>query len=376
MAEPSERGRMELALLRSSWVPLLLDGLTEQHGFAPFVEALSADIGCAAGLTTQVVPPAESRQFWAGLPQELGPEHAVSPLWEDPWELGAIALQSPLVPHEHLEKTAFCRAICRPRKLHPRVVRVGEPSAFVALALLEPDERESDARPVLDALVPHLSRVARLMGLLRKATPTPSVQPATQVDPLLLSHPVFWVDDDRNVLAHNPAAKRLLREDGALETHDGQLWAGRTHTAQLARLVASTEPNMPRALRLMDAEGAEQLVVMTAHPNGVGSLVHVLDRGLKWLPPAELLEQLFQLTPAESRVALGVASGKAPRALAEELDISVNTARVHVQRVLSKTSSPRQADLASLLVQLGALTELSRARPPLQAPGSSADSTE
>ena len=65
-----------------------------------------------------------------------------------------------------------------------------------------------------------------------------------------------------------------------------------------------------------------------------------------------------------------------PLSLAEELDISLNTARVHVQRVLSKTSSPRQADLASLLVQLGALTELSRARPPRQAPGSSADPTE
>jgi DNA-binding CsgD family transcriptional regulator len=106
----------------------------------------------------------------------------------------------------------------------------------------------------------------------------------------------------------------------------------------------------------MDAQGAERLVVVTVHPASGDALIHVLERGLCWLPPRPLLEQLFQLTPAESRVALAIAEGKNPRALAEELDISLNTARVHVQRVLSKTSSPRQAELALLVVQLGALT--------------------
>ena len=73
--------------------------------------------------------------------------------------------------------------------------------------------------------------------------------------------------------------------------------------------------------------------------------------------PAELLQSLFDLTPAESRLARGLAEGEPIDAIAKRARISRNTARSHLQRVLSKTGCRRQAELVSLL---GGLSPLGR----------------
>ena len=65
--------------------------------------------------------------------------------------------------------------------------------------------------------------------------------------------------------------------------------------------------------------------------------------------PVELLQSLFDLTPAESRLARSVAEGEPIDAIARRAQISRNTARSHLQRVLSKTGCRRQAELVSLL---------------------------
>ncbi|WP_417623022.1 helix-turn-helix transcriptional regulator [Parasphingorhabdus sp.] len=51
------------------------------------------------------------------------------------------------------------------------------------------------------------------------------------------------------------------------------------------------------------------------------------------------------LTPAETRLVDSIAGGLSVPEHAEANDISVNTARVHMQRVLEKTGSKRQTDL-------------------------------
>ena len=73
--------------------------------------------------------------------------------------------------------------------------------------------------------------------------------------------------------------------------------------------------------------------------------------------PVELLQSLFDLTPAESRLARSIAEGEPIEAIAKCSRISRNTARSHLQRVLAKTGCRRQAELASLL---GGLSPLGR----------------
>ena len=58
------------------------------------------------------------------------------------------------------------------------------------------------------------------------------------------------------------------------------------------------------------------------------------------------------LTPAESRVAVLLGTGRSVRDIARELGRSENTVRWTLKNVLSKTNSARQADLVRLLLQL------------------------
>jgi DNA-binding CsgD family transcriptional regulator len=66
-------------------------------------------------------------------------------------------------------------------------------------------------------------------------------------------------------------------------------------------------------------------------------------------PPVELVQSLFDLTPAEARVARGLASGKTVDDIALDGNISPNTIRTHIRAVLEKTGSARQTDVVALL---------------------------
>jgi DNA-binding CsgD family transcriptional regulator len=67
------------------------------------------------------------------------------------------------------------------------------------------------------------------------------------------------------------------------------------------------------------------------------------------IAPARLLADLFDLTPAEARVARGIAAGKTVHDLADEAGLAAGTIRQQLKSVFSKTGVSRQADLVALL---------------------------
>jgi len=66
-------------------------------------------------------------------------------------------------------------------------------------------------------------------------------------------------------------------------------------------------------------------------------------------PPVELIRSLFDLTPAEARVARGLAAGQTVKVMAADSGTSTNTVRTHVNAVLAKTGYSRQSDVVALL---------------------------
>jgi DNA-binding CsgD family transcriptional regulator len=72
-------------------------------------------------------------------------------------------------------------------------------------------------------------------------------------------------------------------------------------------------------------------------------------------PPVELVMSLFDLTPAEARVARGLAAGKTVDDLAGDSGVSPNTVRVQVRGVLEKTGCQRQTDVVALLGGISAV---------------------
>jgi DNA-binding CsgD family transcriptional regulator len=82
--------------------------------------------------------------------------------------------------------------------------------------------------------------------------------------------------------------------------------------------------------------GAEQLLYLTPVIQQAG-------------PPPEILQALFDLSPAEARVAAMIAEGHSVKTIAEQLSVQPNTIRVQLKAVFAKTGTGRQPELVSLL---------------------------
>lgn len=62
------------------------------------------------------------------------------------------------------------------------------------------------------------------------------------------------------------------------------------------------------------------------------------------------MRKLFDLTPAETSLAILLTNGLTLEEAAEELGISKNTARAHLRSIFSKTGVTRQATLVRILL--------------------------
>ena len=71
--------------------------------------------------------------------------------------------------------------------------------------------------------------------------------------------------------------------------------------------------------------------------------------------PVGLVNLLFDLTPAESRVAHELATGRSTDAIALHGGVSINTVRTQVRSILEKTGCKRRVDLVALLSRIAAI---------------------
>lgn len=82
--------------------------------------------------------------------------------------------------------------------------------------------------------------------------------------------------------------------------------------------------------------------------SGIALLIATpVDRSL--VPTAEVLQALFDLTPAEARIARSIVEGKTIEVIALTKGVSRETVRTQVASVLAKTGLNRQAELVALL---------------------------
>ena len=107
------------------------------------------------------------------------------------------------------------------------------------------------------------------------------------------------------------------------------------------------DPNPPAILHLLPLRGDARDVFSRAH--GL-VLVNVVDRKLS--PSAEMLQGLFDLTPAEARVARIIAEGLGINAASSQLLLSRETVRTQLKAVFAKTGRTSQSSLAALLARL------------------------
>ncbi len=71
------------------------------------------------------------------------------------------------------------------------------------------------------------------------------------------------------------------------------------------------------------------------------------------LPSEDALRMMYSLTPTEAKVALLLAQGLRPEAIAELLQVSASGVAFHLRNIYAKTGRARQADVVALVLSAG-----------------------
>jgi len=108
--------------------------------------------------------------------------------------------------------------------------------------------------------------------------------------------------------------------------------------------VAATAGQVPMVLHVIPVRGSARDVFSQA-----SALLVVTPVDRSAVPTAEVLQGLFDLTPAEARVARGIGQAETIDTLAVATGVNRETVRSQLKAVLSKTGLSRQQELVSLL---------------------------
>lgn len=209
---------------------------------------------------------------------------------------------------------------------------------------------------ILDRLSPHLRQAARLSERLMQ------LELGLGQRQLLLEQsatPQWLVEANGRVLFCNAAAERHMGERGfPLRLSSDRLVAEQLPSLPgVIRVAAGGSISAPRSAWLRLPRLNTELLVTPFRADN--PLISSCQRPLALVvllenkPRSELLSELFQLSPAESRLAGLIAQGLSPEDCAARLGVSINTVRSQLRALFRKTDTERQAELVSLFTRLG-----------------------
>jgi DNA-binding CsgD family transcriptional regulator len=277
-----------------------------------------------------------------------------------------IVLSDVLSPPDFLA-TRLYREWLQPRGLHHLVAMVVSrgPRHITGLALLRRRRRppfEAGDLRLLERLLPHLQRVAQIEERLLEADRRYEV--ARQVLESVRCSVVLLDGKGRVCGANRRAATLLARRQGIQLDRDRLRAEDPRETAALTGLIAEALTKASRSsggvLALSRAAHRRPLLLSVNPLDGhegrapghavAGALLLLSDpEDLPAMSEADLC-RLYALTQAEARVAARVARGETIDEVAAALAIRPTTVKTHVQRVLAKTDTRRQLELARLLM--------------------------
>lgn len=190
-----------------------------------------------------------------------------------------------------------------------------------------------------------------------------------------LPHPVLLIDEQLQLHHANPAAQERLADDPRLRLRGGQMRFGRPQAQQdllvalrtlrlggsesyrhdgpeQARVAVRVDDGSDRAPLALFVSALRPAQTMGAFGTRSLAMVFVHDVGRPAEVDAFVAATLFDLTPAEAAVAVGVARGCTLARLAADHGVSVSTIRSQLAAVFGKMGISRQAELAGALAAL------------------------
>jgi len=272
------------------------------------------------------------------------------------------------LPKAEFERTEYYNDLYRPLDIHSDI-SIGFASNQAVWTGVDVYRSKSQGAfsdediALCEALLPHL---VRAWTLSRKFAATRGVGQALADFVDASPHGLFILDDAGLVRHVNGTGRRLLAGTSGLRLTAGRLGAntpeatrrlqglidragGRHAAPRTGGSLALTSPDRLRPLSVTVAPmGAEQASPLF---DGPAVLVCVTDLEASVSLPEQRLRDLFDLTPAESRVAVALFEGLDPKLAADKLAISVWTVRRHLAEIFAKTQTNSQVELARLMMR-------------------------
>jgi DNA-binding CsgD family transcriptional regulator len=218
---------------------------------------------------------------------------------------------------------------------------------------------EQEDKRVLAQISRRLSEAANLSQAVSRSILTGAINALNSV-----RHPAVIVDRLGYVLDTNAAADQLFDSEicvrnrllcvtdkharAALESLvDALRVAGDTTPLPTGPIVVRREIKAPVLIRILPIEPAARCPFL-----GARALLLLLDLSERRPPESRLLITSFGLTAAEARLAALIGAGETIERAAEQLGISMQTARTQLKSVFGKTGTHRQAELVALIARL------------------------
>lgn len=169
-----------------------------------------------------------------------------------------------------------------------------------------------------------------------------------------ISTGVMLLDSNLSVSFINQVARDILEEYDDLLLLNGQLACSKHDDTQQLRELVQAGDDGQLLLNSADPSRPLQILVTPLNRNRADSdaiaALFLLDPANKSAYMIETLQRLYQLTQAEARLAAALAQEPRLAQAAEISHIGMSTARTHLKRIFSKTTTSSQSELIHLLV--------------------------
>ena len=273
-------------------------------------------------------------------------------------------------PPEEFEQTEFYRDYFRELNLFHAIAMTVWHEADLAsnVSLARSRERgiyTDEEADLLRILLPHLQRSFRIGNMLADLqlerdmlSKTLDKLPQGALVINELGYPIFM---------NESAQQMLARQDGFALDRQGKLQVtNRAAAVELQQMIHSASqrfdalkqdcggvmqierPSGLRAYSLMIAP--LNLELSQLNYQQAAAMIFITDPEAQSAAPAEVLQNLYGLTPAEAKLAALLAQGKSLTEAATELHVTQNTARTHLKHVFQKTGVNRQSELVKLIL--------------------------
>jgi DNA-binding CsgD family transcriptional regulator/PAS domain-containing protein len=264
------------------------------------------------------------------------------------------------------EHSAYFKAFCAPNDVyHVMCADISTPDGgklrFRATRPKHAPNFCANERALCASFLPHLRRASQLHNLLDRSE---SLSGLYSQAISRLSVATLVLDESGSVLQINPVAEEILARSDGLKLVGGRLEATYpSDNRELQRLIRGAFcPDAPKSAEAMSVTRPSGLVNLGVVVESIPSLdwaeekgqptalVYIRDASSKSLASEVVTKQLFNLTKAETALAMELANGLSLEEAAEALNIRRNTARAHLRSIFSKTGVRRQTELVRIML--------------------------